>query len=63
MAVSKFSRRDTVTGLQATRRKEELQKEIEDQIRMGGEELAKDDKNLLEINLEYMETTSGERQK
>ena len=29
---------------------------------MGGEELAEDDKYLLEINLEDMETTSGERQ-
>ena len=29
---------------------------------MGGEELAEDDKYLLEINLEYMETTYGERQ-
>ena len=27
--------RDTVTGLHATRRKEELQNEIEDQIHMG----------------------------
>ena len=29
---------------------------------MGGKELAEDDKYLLEINLEDMETTSGERQ-
>ena len=29
---------------------------------MGGEELAEDDKYLLEINLEDMDTTSGERQ-
>ena len=29
---------------------------------MGVEELAEDDKNLLKINLEDMETTSGERQ-
>ena len=53
---------DTVTGLHATRIKEELKKEIEDQIQMGGEELAEDDKYLLKINLEDMETTSGERQ-
>ena len=33
---------DTVTGLHATRIKEELQKEIEDQIQMGGEGLAED---------------------
>ena len=53
---------DTVTELHATRRKEELQNEIEYQIQMGGEELAEDDKYLLEINLEYMETASVERQ-
>ena len=29
---------------------------------MGGEELVEDDKYLSEINLEDMETTSGERQ-
>ena len=53
---------DTVTGLHETRRKEELQKEIEYQIQIGGEELAEDDKYLLNINLEDMETTSGEGQ-
>ena len=53
---------DTVTGLHATHRKEELQKEIEDQINMGGEELVEDDKYLLEINLDDMGTTSGEWQ-
>ena len=35
---------DTVTGLHVTRKKEGLQKEIEDQIQMGGEEQAEDDK-------------------
>ena len=53
---------DTVTGLHATGRKEELQKEIEDQIHMGGEELVEDDKYLLEINLYDMGNTSRERQ-
>ena len=52
---------DIITGLNATRRKEELKKEIEDQIQIGGEELADDDSYLLEINLEDTETTSGER--
>ena len=52
---------DTVTGLHATRIKEELQKEIEDQIHMGGEELVEDDKYLLDLNLEDMETISGKR--
>ena len=53
---------DTLTGFHETRRKEELQKEIEDQIQMGGEGLAEDDKYLLDIDLEDMETTFGERQ-
>ena len=39
-----FHVHDNVTGLHATRRKEEIQKEIEDQIQMGGEGLAEDDK-------------------
>ena len=34
---------NTVTGLHALRKKEELKKEIEDQIQMGLEVLAKDD--------------------
>ena len=53
---------DTVTELHATRRKEELQKEIQYQIQIGGEELTEDDKYLLGVNLEDMDTTSGERQ-
>ena len=53
---------DTATGLHATHRKEELQKEVEYKIHMGGEELAEDDKYLLDYNLEDMETTSRERQ-
>ena len=51
-----------VTGLHETRRREEFQKKIEDKIQMGGEEMVEDDKYLLEINLEDMDTTSGERQ-
>ena len=35
---------DTVTGLHSPRRKGELQKETEDQIQIGGEGLAEDDK-------------------
>ena len=35
---------DTVTKLRATRIKEEVQKEIEDQIQLGGEGMAEDDK-------------------
>ena len=53
---------DTTDGLLATQRKEELQKAIEDQLSLGGEGLAEEDKYLLEINLEDLETTSGETQ-
>ena len=53
---------DTVTGLHETRKEEELQKEIEDKIQMGGEGMVEDDKYLLETNLEDMETTYGEIQ-
>ena len=52
----------TVTGLHAMHIKDELQKEIEYQIKLGGEVLAKDDKYLLGINLEDMEITSRKRQ-
>lgn len=53
---------DSMTGTLATQRKEQIQKLIEDQIELGGEGLAEEDKWLLEINLEDLETTSGETQ-
>ena len=53
---------DTVTGTEATLRKEELQRLIEEQIELGGEGLEENDKYLLEINLEDLSTTSGETQ-
>ena len=53
---------DSQSGVLATLRKEELQKLIEEQIELGGEGLDDDDKFLLEINLEDLETTSGETQ-
>lgn len=53
---------DSATGILATQRKEELQQLIEDQIEVGGEGLDDDDKFLLEINLDDLETTSGETQ-
>ena len=43
---------DTVSGLKAAERKEELQMEIEDQIELGGAGLDEQDRYLLEINLE-----------
>ena len=49
-------------GVNATLRKEELQRLIEDQLELGGEGLEEADKYLLEINLEDLATTSGETQ-
>ena len=53
---------DTVSGLKTAERKEELQREIEDQIELGGSGLHKQDRYLLDINLEDLETSTGEDQ-
>ncbi|KAL7532224.1 hypothetical protein ACHAXR_004499 [Thalassiosira sp. AJA248-18] len=55
---------DPVTGVHAdaVHRKEQLQQEIEDQLELGREGLAEQDKYLLEINLDDLESTSGEDQ-
>ena len=53
---------DIVSGVHATRRKEELQGAIEDQLDLGEDGLDEQDKWLLDINLEDLETTSGEDQ-
>jgi hypothetical protein len=53
---------DCVSGSLATARKEELQRAIEDELELGGEGLAEEDLYLLEINLDDLETTSGELQ-
>ena len=53
---------DTVSGLKAAERKEELQREIEDQTELGGAGLDKQDRYLLETNLEDLETSTGEDQ-
>jgi len=53
---------DAVTGAAATARKEEIQQFIEDQIELGEEGLDASDYYLLEVNLEDLETTSGEEQ-
>ena len=54
---------DKVTGTLATKRKEELKEAILDQLYIGKEEgMAEEDKYLLEINLEELETTSGIKQ-
>jgi len=53
---------DAVSGVEATARKEEIQRFIEDQLDLGGEGLDEHDKFLLEINLEDLEASSGEDQ-
>ena len=53
---------DAVAGATATARKEEIQGFIEDQLELGEEGLDPQDHYLLEINLEDMETSSGEDQ-
>ena len=53
---------DSTSGILATQQKEKLQQIIEDQIELGGEGLAEEDRWMLEINLEDLETTSGETQ-
>ena len=53
---------DKVTGTLATKRKEELKEAILDQLYIGEEGMAEEDKYLLEINLEELETTSGIKQ-
>ena len=53
---------DSVTGAEATLRKEELQQLIEEQIELGGAGLEENDKYLLEINLHDLSTTSGKTQ-
>ena len=47
---------DTVSVLKAAERKEELQREIEDPIELGGSGLDEQDRYLLDINLEDIET-------
>ena len=51
--------RDLVGGVKAIKRKQDRQKEIERQIELGGEGLAKQDHYLLEINLEDLEIPQG----
>ena len=53
---------DRITGVLATKKKEELQREIQRQQDLGEEGLDEADKFLLEINLEDLEETSGEHQ-
>ena len=51
---------DIVGGLEAVKRKQELQSEIEYQAELAGERVDEQDKCLPEINLEDLEQSSGE---
>ncbi len=53
---------DTIAGTWATVQKEQSQWEIEHQMELGASSLLQEDKYLMEINLENMETTLGECQ-
>ena len=53
---------NTVSGLKTAEMKEEILREIEDQIELGGAGLDEQDRYLLEINLEDLETSTGEDQ-
>ncbi len=53
---------DLVAGTIATAKKQKLLVEIEQQMELGDEGLLEEDKYLVEVNLENLASTSGERQ-
>ena len=53
---------DCVSGQNARKRKENLRRELEYQIAIGGDGLAEEDQYLLEINLDDLNLSSGEDQ-
>ena len=53
---------DRTTGELVSKRKEEIRKALEDQLEIGDEGLEEEDQFLLEINLEDLDTSSGEDQ-
>jgi hypothetical protein len=53
---------DATAGIEATARKEEIQRFIEDQIELGEKGLGAQDHHLLEVNLEDLEMTTGDEQ-
>jgi hypothetical protein len=53
---------NAISGTQATRRKEELQMEIQEQRDLGREGLREEDEYLMEINLDNLENSLGESQ-
>ena len=53
---------NAIAGTRVTRRKEQIQRKIEHQLELGATGLLQEDRYLMEINLEDMESTLGERQ-
>jgi hypothetical protein len=53
---------DALTGDLIMRRKEDIRQELLDQIELGGEGLCEEDMYLLDINLDDLDTSSGEDQ-
>jgi hypothetical protein len=53
---------DNATGTQVTAHNEEILQEIERQLKLGMEDLLDEDQYLAEINLDDLESSSGERQ-
>jgi hypothetical protein len=62
MALPVYQVHDRTQSTLATLQKEELQKEIEAQQKMGYGGLLEEDQYLAEVNLENLETSSGEQQ-
>ncbi len=53
---------DEVAGTRATLRKEEIQREIKEQMELGPTRLLAEDQWMLEVNLGDMESSSGEKE-
>ena len=53
---------DRTAGDLASKHKEEIRRALEDQLELGEEGLEEDDRFLLEINLDELDTSSGEDQ-
>jgi hypothetical protein len=53
---------DNVAGTWVTLRKEEIQRDIEEQMEMGTTGLLKEDQWMMEVNLGDMENSSGEKE-
>ena len=53
---------DKTTGDLVSRRKEEIRDALEEQLVLGEEELAEEDRFLLEINLDDLDHSTGEEQ-